>query len=74
MIDHPDIDGRFIKSVEHGMKLSLRMMFEKLYADITFKNEYSDISLRSLVIYEGIKGNYVFKYEKDEIVPQYIRH
>jgi hypothetical protein len=74
LIDHPDVDGRFIKSVEHGMELSLRMMFDKLYADITFKNKYSDISLRSLVIYEGIKGNYVFKYEKDEIVPQYIRH
>jgi hypothetical protein len=74
MIDHGDVDGRFVKSLEHGMQLSLKIMFEKLYPEVTCRNKHSDITLKSLVIYEGIKGDYVFKYENDGVIPQFIKN
>jgi hypothetical protein len=74
LIDHCDVDGRFIKTADHGMNLSLQMMFDKLYPDVTPKDKCSDISLRSLIVYEGINGDYVLKYESDEIIPRFVRH
>jgi hypothetical protein len=74
LMDHCDVDGRFVKTLDHGMNLSLKKMFAKLYPDVKRKDECSDITLKSLIIYEGIKGDYVFQYESDKVMPQFIKH
>ena len=73
-MDHGDVDGRFVKTLSHGMGLSLKKMFANFYPDVIRKQEYSDITLKSLIIYEGIKGRYVFKYESDKLIPQFIKY
>jgi hypothetical protein len=74
VMDHKDIDGKFVKNLDHGMNLSLQQMFSNLYSDITFTNSYSDITLKSLVRYESLNGAYEFKYESDKIIPKFVRY
>ena len=73
LADHGDVDGKFVKNLDHGMALSLKKMFEKFYPDVIHKSEDTDITLKSLIIYEGIKGDYIFKYSEDRVIPFFIR-
>ena len=64
-----DIDGVFVKNLKHGMDLSLKTMFTKLYPTISTRNSHTDIELCSEIVYPGHEMNYVFRYEKERLIP-----
>lgn len=64
-----DIDGRFVKNLDHGMNLSLKIMFDRLYPTITPRKGSTDLELDSVITYEGTELDYTFTFSKQGVVP-----
>ena len=67
VMDEEDVDGRFVKNLSHGMGLSLRLMFERLYATVDVFEGPTDIGLRSEIMFRGETHDYVFRYGSDGV-------
>lgn len=66
VMGHKDVDGHFVKNLGHGMDLSLKTMFSKLYETIKPRQAQTDFDLNSEITYNGSEMNYLFKFsEKD---------
>lgn len=64
VIEASDVDGQYIKTIEHGMNLSMLTFFDKAYAHI--KNHYicleNDFMNRSLIGYDSADCCYEFDF------------
>lgn len=68
-ISNHDIDGQFVKNLEHGMGLSLKKMFDHFFPTIDLTKTANDFQLGSTIIYGGFLDNYVFKYDHSLVIP-----
>lgn len=62
-----DIDGVFVKNLNHGMGLSLKKMFIKLYKTLQPREARTDFDLNSKITYQGFKMDYTFKFNQEQI-------
>lgn len=67
-----DVDGYFVKNLNHGMNLSLRKMFSKLYETIQPQNAQTDFDLNSEITYKGSEMNYIFNFNATTITSKTI--
>lgn len=61
-----DIDGKFIKSLSHGMELSLKKMFDFFYLTVKKRDESLDFDLSSEIEYRCEEFAYKFKFSSDD--------
>lgn len=65
-----DIDGSFVKNLDHGMGLSLKKMFINLYPSIEKKDSQTDFEKKSEIIYTCPTMNYVFRFSSETLTPE----
>lgn len=67
-----DVDGHFVKNLNHGMDLSLKTMFSKLYETIQPRQPQTDFDLNSEITYKGIDMDYTFKFREKTLTAETI--
>lgn len=69
VIDADDVDGRYIKTIKHGLGLSMLMFFDKGYAHIAEHtiSRQTDFSKQSLVKYQTPQFEYIFDYQNSPV-------
>lgn len=70
IMDEKDVDGRFVKNLDHGMNLSMKIMFANLFETVTRRAEQTDIDLQSKIIYRGSNLTYSFTYTPAGVIPE----
>jgi len=72
-ISNHDVDGQFVKNLDHGMGLSLKRMFDHFFPTIDLRKTANDFQLGSTIIYEGFLHDYVFKYDHRSVTPSVVQ-
>lgn len=67
LMDEKDVDGVFVKNLNHGMDLSLKTMFINLYPTVMPRNPHTDFELQSEIVYEGFEMDYCFSYTNSRV-------
>lgn len=65
-----DVDGHFVKNLNHGMDLSLKTMFTKLYETIQPRQPQTDFDLNSEITYKGIDMDYTFTFREKTLTAE----
>lgn len=64
VIEADDVDGKYIKTIKHGMNLSMLTFFDKAYAHIEGyqKSSENDLSMQSVIRYVSSECLYEFDF------------
>jgi len=58
MIGADDVDGKFIKSADHGMGIALNLLFDRYYPTIERRDGVTDRELETALNFDGPKYSY----------------
>jgi len=53
-----DVDGKFIKSADHGMGIALNLLFDRYYPTIERRDGVTDRELETALTFDGPKYSY----------------
>ena len=67
MIGAGDVDGKFIKSADHGMGIALNLLFDKYYPSIERRAAKTDRELETELVFDGPKYTYRLAHRADQI-------
>jgi len=67
MIGEADIDGKFIKSLGHGMGISLELLFDKYYPTFEKRSGKIDREIGTTLCFEGPKYAYRIEHRPNSI-------
>jgi hypothetical protein len=62
-----DVDGRYVKTIEHGLGLSLKTMFDRLIGTITPSDGPDDFTRASCIRYAGNPRTYRLDFRDDGV-------
>ncbi|MCR6591396.1 DUF2920 family protein [Campylobacter insulaenigrae] len=66
-IDYKDVDGKFIKNLEHGMGIPMKLLIKKHLPDI-LKEKVKDKTCKKEISYKSDDLIYTFKEKDDKIL------
>ncbi|WP_291953401.1 DUF2920 family protein, partial [Campylobacter sp.] len=66
-IEHKDVDGKFIKNLEHGMGIPMKLLVKKHLPDI-LKEKTKDKICKKEISYQSDDLIYTFKEKDDKIL------
>jgi DUF2920 family protein len=69
VVREADVDGKFIKSADHGMGIALNLLFDKYYPTLTQQSGETDREQSSQLMFEGPKMTYQLNYTPDALHP-----
>lgn len=67
MIGEGDVDGKFIKSADHGMGIALNLLFDKYYPSIERRATKTDRELETALVFDGPKYTYRLAHRANQI-------
>tara|TARA_R110002073_G_scaffold4199_2_gene27700 strand:+ start:881 stop:2098 length:1218 start_codon:yes stop_codon:yes gene_type:complete len=67
MINEGDVDGKFIKSADHGMGIALNLLFDRYYPTIERREGVTDQKLETALTFDGPKYSYRISHRASEI-------
>ena len=67
VIGEADVDGKLIKSADHGMGIALNLLFDRYYPTISRKVSKNDRERGTELIFEGPKLSYALTYRLGQI-------
>lgn len=67
LIGEEDVDGKFIKSADHGMGVALNLLFDKYYPTLERRDGKIDRELATVLRFEGPKMDYTIGYRSGSI-------
>lgn len=72
VVDKDDVDGRYIKTTDHGLGLSMLTFFDKGYSHISqyTASGSTDFSKQNTIKYQTTQFNYVFDYKNLPVLAQ----
>ncbi|WOF73883.1 DUF2920 family protein [Parvibaculaceae bacterium PLY_AMNH_Bact1] len=63
IVEERDVDGKFIKSLDHGMGIALELLFDKYYPTLEKRNGRTDRDLGSVLHFHGPKYTYRLRHQ-----------
>lgn len=69
LIGEEDVDGKFIKSADHGMGVALNLLFDRYYPTLARRGGKIDRELGTVLRFEGPKMTYTIGYKSGSIHP-----
>lgn len=67
VIGEADVDGKFIKSADHGMGIALNLLFDKYYPTLARRPGKLDRELETHLTFNGPKMSYCLKHMRNQI-------
>ena len=67
VIGEADVDGKFIKSADHGMGIALNLLFDKYYPTLVRQPGKIDRELETHLVFDGPKMSYSLKHVRNQI-------
>lgn len=67
VIGEADVDGKFIKSADHGMGIALNLLFDKYYPTLVRQRGKTDRELETHLVFDGPKMSYSLKHVRSQI-------
>jgi hypothetical protein len=67
LIGKEDVDGKFIKSADHGMGIALNLLFDKYYPSIERRSGKTDRELKTELVFGGPKYRYRLAHRANQI-------
>jgi Protein of unknown function (DUF2920) len=62
VVDEPQLDGKVITTLEHGMGISLHNLFDRFYPALTKSQGQTDRELKTQICFKGARWDYNFHH------------
>ncbi len=67
VVGEADVDGKLIKSADHGMGIALNLLFDKYYPTLRRQSGKGDRELETQLVFDGPKMSYSLRHVRNQI-------